>query len=180
MKLLLLSPITAVLAALPKGFTLVDDSNTVLTNGSKHPKPQTPNPNTNTTNPPSTSHRRDLRFPQRRDPKAYVPSGSLTPQLTDQVRRGPNSTITYTHDDSAPLVKYLFAVDGDVRPLGLAVPGAVPDGADVTGFGVTDGFLTFRGKMAFGRSAVDKLVYFLGRESDIPVQRVWVKELRYY
>ncbi|KAF7587683.1 hypothetical protein BBP40_006868 [Aspergillus hancockii] len=99
-----------------------------------------------------------------------------------RLQSGGSGAITYTRQGSPPTAwQNLYVIKDDTQPIALTIPhsGNTPDGAELTGFSVTeDGYLTFNGETSFGLSAENKEIYYLGKDSETPKVSLWVKELK--
>ncbi|KAE8338712.1 hypothetical protein BDV24DRAFT_137541 [Aspergillus arachidicola] len=142
--------ITAALAAtLPKSFTLVADGGNTVL--------------TDNTN-------------------AIVDASQATTLEILRLKSEDGKTITFTQQALPPTSwQNLYAIAGKSEPLGLTTPhsAAIPDGAVLNGWGITDdGYLTFNGQNNFGLSEDKHQIYFLGEDATVPKVTLWVKELK--
>ncbi|GES57972.1 hypothetical protein ATEIFO6365_0004004800 [Aspergillus terreus] len=145
----------SVAASLPAAFTLVaDGGNTVLTDGTN----------------------------------AYISkNGSDYPALDILILHSSNNQVTYTAEDSTPTGwQNLYVIEDKVDPIALTVPhsGATPEGANMTGFGMTDdGYFTFNGVQAFvvdPNAGERQEIYYQSPKVPTPFTStfLWVKECK--
>lgn len=181
-------PAASAAPTLPKAFTLVAEGGyTLLTNGGTF------------LNPSITLWLPLIAFQKTSTSAATAPtriSSSVSPSihpisrtnhLTNAVHSGPNGALSYTQRNAVPTAfQNLFIVEKEVLPLGLTRPhsGALPEGANMTAFGVNErGFLTQGGNDWFaidgyGENPV-KEVYWYGRHSSTyKAAPLWVKECK--
>ncbi|KAJ5384268.1 hypothetical protein N7517_002179 [Penicillium concentricum] len=101
----------------------------------------------------------------------------------------PNGLVSYTAKNGVPTAfQSLYIVENSVSPVGLTLPhsGAVPEGGNVTGFGVNDqGLFTHGGKDWFavdgyGDSKVKEIYWYGAHNSVYRSEKLYVKELKNY
>lgn len=106
------------------------------------------------------------------------------------VRGGsPNGLVSYTAKNAVPTAfQNLYIVEDSVSPVGLTLPhsGAVPEGGNVTSFGVNDeGLFTQGGKDWFaidgyGENKVKEIFWSAAHNAEYGAVKLYVKELKNY
>lgn len=163
-------------ASLPNAFTLVGDGGkTVLTDG------QGAFVGANT-----TTHDILIRRLSSLPSSIFLELSNVSPT----VRGGsPNGLVSYTAKNGVPTAfQNLFIVEDSASPIGLTVPhsGAVPEGGNITGFGVNEkGLLTHGGKdwfavYGYGDNPVKQIFWSGAHQAELRVENLYVKELKNY
>jgi hypothetical protein len=178
-------------ATLPSAFTLVADGGyTVLTDGRKYSEflytMQEPSNITSEylyVNGNSTSNEIAIcKNPLIPQPPIHTHPNKNTVHSTPDT-----GAVSFTSKNAVPTGwQNLYVVEKDVLPVGLTRPhsGAVPEGASINDFGVTDdGYFGHAGKDYFAidgyGSNPQKTIYWYGsHNSEYKAVNLWVKEFR--
>ncbi|KAJ5960674.1 uncharacterized protein N7479_007824 [Penicillium vulpinum] len=101
----------------------------------------------------------------------------------------PNGLVSYTAKNAVPTgFQNLYIVEDSVSPVGLTLPhsGAVPEGGNVTGFGVNDQGLFTQGDRdwfsveGYGDNPVKEIYWYGAHNSVYRGEKLYVKELKNY
>ncbi|KAL5355490.1 hypothetical protein BJX96DRAFT_64480 [Aspergillus floccosus] len=145
----------SVAASLPEAFTLVGEGgNTVLTDGTH-----------------------------------AIISHNVTDATTYEILilHAANDQVTYTRQGSPPTAwQNLYVIEDHVDPIAMTIPhsGATPEGAALSGFGMTDdGYFTFNGVEAFvvdPNAGQRQQIYYQSPDVTTPYTQapLWVKECK--
>ncbi|KAJ5771147.1 uncharacterized protein N7511_003198 [Penicillium nucicola] len=101
----------------------------------------------------------------------------------------PNGLVSFTSKSDVPTAfQNLYIIEDSVSPLGMTIPhsGAVPQGGNMTGFGVNDkGLFTHGGKAWFavdgyGSNPVKEIYWYAAHNAEYRTEQLYVKELKNY
>ncbi|KAJ5344279.1 hypothetical protein MYU51_003221 [Penicillium brevicompactum] len=120
---------------------------------------------------------------------AYIGANTTTHDILILRGGSPNGLVSYTAKNGVPTAfQNLYIVEDQVAPVGLTIPhsGAVPEGGNLTGFGVNDkGLFTHGGKPWFsvdgyGDNPVKQIYWYAAHNAEYRSENLYVKELKNY
>lgn len=120
---------------------------------------------------------------------AYINANTTDHEILILRGGSPNGLVSFTAKNGVPTAfQNLYIVEDSVSPLGLTVPhsGAVPEGGNMTGFGVNDqGMFTHGGKAWFaidgyGENEVKEIFWYAAHNAEYRSEQLYVKELKNY